>query len=180
MEVLPHLEPSTACGPTPSAENNLGSPRRRDPTVKGNDVTTSSGQPSPCTALIDARLESLRSLYEKETTDGASRAVRVAPYVLASSVAERRADLELIRAHVHCKGWQLTLTSFADLGQAPPVTDRSGFNEACRYATQGFAHGIVAISRQAVTTDNTVYEELLDFLRHRGVFLAFLPGADGT
>ncbi|MGW6216459.1 hypothetical protein [Streptomyces sp. NPDC055109] len=141
-------------------------------------MTTDSGRSSLSLSLADGRLEGLRSLYEREITDGASRTVRVAPYVLASSVAERRADLELIEAHVLAKGWKLALTSFADLGQAPPVTDRSGFNEACRYATQGFAHGIVAISRHAITTDNTVYEELLDFLRHRGVFLAFLPAAN--
>ncbi|MFF0143533.1 hypothetical protein ACFYRN_45005, partial [Streptomyces sp. NPDC005227] len=94
------------------------------------------------------------------------------------AVSERRADQELIEAYVSGRGWNLALTSFADLGQAPPVTDRSGFNEACRYATQGFAHGLVAISRHALTTDNAVYEELLDFLHNRGVFLAFLPVAD--
>ncbi|MEU8794629.1 hypothetical protein [Streptomyces sp. NPDC048643] len=141
-------------------------------------MTTDSAQSSLSQSLADGRLEGLRSRYEQEVTDGASRTLRVAPYVLASSVAERRVDLELIEAHVLKKGWQVALTSFADLGQAPPVTDRCGFNEACRYATQGFAHGIVAISRQAITTDNAVYEELLDFLRHRGVFLAFLPSAD--
>ncbi|MFE9812504.1 hypothetical protein [Streptomyces sp. NPDC005548] len=143
-------------------------------------MTTDSGRPSLSTALADGRLEGLRSLYEREVTNGASRTVRVAPYVLASSVAERRADLKLIEAYVLEKGWHLALTNFADLGQAPPVTDRSGFNEACRYATQGFAHGLVAISRHAITTDNAVYEELLDFLHNRGVFLAFLPCRDGA
>ncbi|MGQ4344063.1 hypothetical protein [Streptomyces sp. SAS_275] len=143
-------------------------------------MTKDSGHPPLSRTPTDGRLEGLRSLYERQVIEGASRTVRVAPYVLASAVSERRADQELIEAYVSGRGWNLALTSFADLGQAPPVMERSGFGEACRFASQGFAHGIVAISRHALTTDNAVYEELLDFLHNRGVFLAFLPCRDGA
>lgn len=141
-------------------------------------MTDNNGHLPLSPTLNDCRLEGLRGLYERQVIEGASRTVRVTPYVLASAVSERRADQELIEAYVRARGWNLALTSFADLGQAPQVMERSGFGEACRFASQGFAHGIVAISRHALTTDNTVYEELLDFLHHRGVFLAFLPSAD--
>ncbi|MFD8423506.1 hypothetical protein [Streptomyces sp. NPDC059466] len=137
-------------------------------------MSPDSGQPSLPTALTD-ELESLRSAYERQVIETARRTVRVATYVLASSVAERRADQELIAAYVRSQGWKLALTAFWDFGQAPPVTDRTGFAEASRYAEQGFAHGIVAISRQAITTDNARYEELLHRLGARGVFLAYLP-----
>ncbi|MET8292090.1 hypothetical protein ABZV80_44340 [Streptomyces sp. NPDC005132] len=137
-------------------------------------MTTPSGQP----ALADNRLETLRCSYEQQVIEKARHTVRVAAYVLASSVAERRADQELIEAHVRGQGWNLALTSFWDFGQAPVITERTGFGEASRYAVQGFAHGIVAIGRPAITTDNVVYEELLHFLGTRGVFLTFLPASD--
>ncbi|MFE5142975.1 hypothetical protein ACFRDV_35895 [Streptomyces fagopyri] len=139
-------------------------------------MSTNNGQSGLSPALADERLENLRSAYEEKVIEAARRTVRVTTYVLASSVAERRADQELVEAHVRGQGWKLALSSFWDFGQAPPVTDRTGFGEASRYAAQGFAHGIVAIGRQAITTDNATYEELLHFLGSRGVFLAYLPG----
>ncbi|MET8412551.1 hypothetical protein ABZV34_31445 [Streptomyces sp. NPDC005195] len=139
-------------------------------------MSTSNGSPGLSPALADERLENLRSAYEQKVIERARRTVRVTTYVLASSVAERRADQELIEAHVRGEGWKLALSSFWDFGQAPPVTDRTSFGEASRYAAQGFAHGIVAIGRPAITTDDAAYEELLDFLGSRGVFLAYLSG----
>ncbi|MFF4977945.1 hypothetical protein [Streptomyces sp. NPDC001083] len=139
-------------------------------------MSTNNGQHGLSTALADERLENLRSAYEEKVIVAARRTVRVTTYVLASSVAERRADQELIEDDVRRRGWKLALSSFWDFGQAPPVTDRTGFGEASRYAAQGFAHGIVAIGRQAITTDNAAYEELLHFLGSRGGFLAYLPG----
>ncbi|MCX5182628.1 hypothetical protein [Streptomyces sp. NBC_00268] len=130
----------------------------------------------------DARLEGLRRQYQREVTEAVARLgrpVRVTPYVLAAPGAERQADLDLIGAHVHRLGWQITRSSFADIGQAPPIEDRTGFGEACRYAAQGFAHGIVAISRAAITTHNDTYAHLLDELHRRRVFLAYLPAEPG-
>ncbi|MET8411797.1 hypothetical protein ABZV34_27500 [Streptomyces sp. NPDC005195] len=141
-------------------------------------MTTPSGRPDLSPAPADERLENLRRSYEQQVAEKARRTVRVAAYVLASSVAERRADQELIEAHVCTLGWKLALTSFWDFGQAPSITERAGFAEASRYAVQGFAHGIVAIGQPAITTDNAVYEELLHFLGTRGVFLTFLPASD--
>ncbi|MET8288356.1 hypothetical protein ABZV80_24305 [Streptomyces sp. NPDC005132] len=137
-------------------------------------MSADNGRSGLSPALADARLENLRRAYEEKVVESARRTVRVTTYVLASSVAERRADQELIEAHVRGEGWKLALSSFWDFGQAPPIPDRTGFGEASRYATQGFAHGIVAISRQAITTDNAAYEELLHLLGSRGVFLAYL------
>ncbi|MEU1533945.1 hypothetical protein [Streptomyces fagopyri] len=139
-------------------------------------MSTDSGRSGLSPALADARQENLRSAYERKVIEAARRTVRVTTYVLASSVAERRADQDLIEAHVRGRGWKLALSSFWDFGQAPPVTDRIGFGEASRYAAQGFAHGIVAIGPQAITMDDATYEELLHFLGSRGVFLAYLSG----
>ncbi|MFD0542198.1 hypothetical protein ACFQ1B_02440 [Streptomyces mexicanus] len=58
---------------------------------------------------------------------------------------------------------------------AAPLAQRSGFGAACRYAAQGFAHGILAIARPAITTDDDAYLEILEYLHARGVFLAYLP-----
>ncbi|MEU8951624.1 hypothetical protein [Streptomyces sp. NPDC048489] len=141
-------------------------------------MTTPTGRPDLSPTPADERLENLRRSYEQQVAEKARRTVRVTTYVLASSVAERRADQELIEALVRMRGWKLALTSFWDFGQAPVITERTGFGEASRYAVQGFAHGIVAIGRAAITTDNAAYEELLHFLGSRGVFLAFLPASD--
>ncbi|MGW3669271.1 hypothetical protein [Streptomyces sp. NPDC005141] len=143
-------------------------------------MSTPSGHPALFATARpeDARLESLRSRYEADTIAGARRAhrtVRVAPYVLAAPGTELGADLELIEAHVHGKGWHVTRSSFGDAGQAPAIGQRSGFAEAFVYAAQGFAHGIVAIGRAAITTDNEAYADVLEQLHRRGVFLAYLP-----
>ncbi|MEV6179912.1 hypothetical protein [Streptomyces sp. NPDC052015] len=125
-----------------------------------------------------ARLEVLRREYMKQITATAARhghPVRVAPYVLAQPGTERRADLELIEQYAAERGWQVTRSSFADVGQPPPLAQRAGFGSACRYASQGFAHGILAIARPAITTDNDSYAHVLEHLHHRGVFLAYLP-----
>ena len=143
-------------------------------------MTTPSRHPAPSATPRpdDVRLEILRRRYEADIIAAAARArrtVRAAPYVLAGPGGERQADLELIEAHVQHKGWHVTRVSFADLGQAPPIGHRVGFGEACLYAAQGFAHGIVAIARTAITTDNDAYAELLVQLHCRVVFLSFLP-----
>ncbi|GGT05042.1 hypothetical protein [Streptomyces cinerochromogenes] len=103
------------------------------------------------------------------------RVVRVAPYVLASTAEERRADLALIERYVIAAGMGLTATVFADAGQPPPIGRRSGWRAARRYAEQGYADGIVAIARPAITTDRAEYEALLEDLFAHRLFLAFLP-----
>ncbi|MFJ3229045.1 hypothetical protein ACIPJS_37635 [Streptomyces sp. NPDC086783] len=103
--------------------------------------------------------------------------VLVAPYVLTQPGAERIADLHLIRQHAEQAGWQVTPSTFADIGQPPPLAQRSGFAAACRYAAQGHAHGILAIAQPAITTDPQTYAYVLDHLGRRGVFLAYLPSA---
>ena len=148
-------------------------------------MTTYRGHPALADTHLpgDPRLEALRRQYQREITDSAAhfgRTVRVAPYILAAPGAERRADLELIQAHAQRMGWQVTRSSFADVGQAPPIAERFGFGEACRYAAQGFAHGIIAISRPAITTHNDAYADVLEHLHMRGVFLAFLPTVDSA
>ncbi|MFF0001137.1 hypothetical protein [Streptomyces avermitilis] len=106
--------------------------------------------------------------------------VRVAPYVLAPPNAERREDLALIEAYAAQMGWRVTSSSFADIGQPPPLGERPGFGAACRYAAQGYARGILAIARPAITTDSEAYTHVLEHLYARGVFLAYLPAADDT
>jgi DNA-binding transcriptional LysR family regulator len=106
--------------------------------------------------------------------------VRVAPYVLAHPGPERRTDLDLIRRYTGEVGWQVTLSSFADVGQPPPLTERPGFTAACRYAAQGYAHGILAIARPALTTDDDTYARVLDHLYVRRVFLTYLPTTQAT
>ncbi|MGQ4344102.1 hypothetical protein [Streptomyces sp. SAS_275] len=137
-----------------------------------------SAQPSVAAALRERRLEGLRRTYEQEIVAMARRTMRVVPYVLAASREERGADHELITDHVRAMGWQVSRATFWDGGQAPPVAERAGFGDAFRYAMQGFAHGIVAISRAAITTDDKTYEHVLDELRAHGVFLTFLPVDD--
>ncbi|MFI1767258.1 hypothetical protein ACH41H_35110 [Streptomyces sp. NPDC020800] len=106
------------------------------------------------------------------------RTVRVAPYVLASSGEERRAGLALIERYVIAAGLSLAEVSFADTGAPPPIDRRTGWRAVRRYAERGFAHGIVAIARPAITTDVRVYEGLLtDLFVHR-LFLALLPTED--
>ncbi|MFG2257264.1 hypothetical protein [Streptomyces mirabilis] len=99
--------------------------------------------------------------------------------MLASPGAEGRADLKLIEEHVQRMRWHVTRSSFADVGQAPAIEQRTGFTEAFLYAAQGFAHGIVAIGRAAITTDNKAYADVLERLHQRGVFLSYLPGTGG-
>ncbi|MGW3668572.1 hypothetical protein [Streptomyces sp. NPDC005141] len=145
-------------------------------------MTTPSGYPalSATPRPQDVRLEILRRRIQADIIARARRAhrtVRVAPYILAGPGAERRADLELIQSHVHRMEWHLTRSSFADVGQAPAIGQRTGFTEACLYAAQGFAHGIVAIGRAAITTDNAAYADVLEQLHHSGVFLSYPPGA---
>ncbi|MGW3633475.1 hypothetical protein ACWD7F_25525 [Streptomyces sp. NPDC005122] len=144
-------------------------------------MTTPNGRLAPPETIRpkNARLEILRRRYEREVVESARRVVRVAPYVLVGPGAERRADLDLIEDHVRARGWHITRASFADVGQAPPITQRSGFGEAFVFAAQGFAHGIVAIGREAITTDDAAYEHVLDELGAHGVFLTFLPAEDG-
>ncbi|MER6678148.1 hypothetical protein [Streptomyces sp. NPDC000983] len=145
-------------------------------------MTTPSGSPALAPRPEDARLEIARRRFQAETVAAAraaGRTVRVAPYILAAPGPERRADLELIEKYVRSRGWQLAATSFADLGQPPPIGQRSGFAEACLYAARGFAHGIVALSRAAIITDNQAYADILDQLHHRAVFLAYLPASGG-
>ncbi|WEO92669.1 hypothetical protein A6P39_000145 [Streptomyces sp. FXJ1.172] len=108
------------------------------------------------------------------------RTVRVAPYVLALTGDERRADLDLIVKYAEESGWQVTRTTFADMAQSPAITRRPGFGAACRYAAQGYAHGILAIARPAITTDNDAYAAVLEHLHVRGLFLGYLPAADTT
>ncbi|WP_329528524.1 hypothetical protein [Streptomyces sp. NBC_01462] len=50
-------------------------------------------------------------------------------------------------------------------------TGPSGTPNARPSTARAFAHGIVAIGRPAITTDNVVYEELLHFLGSRGLGL---------
>ncbi|MEU6475320.1 hypothetical protein ABZ858_00240 [Streptomyces sp. NPDC047017] len=123
-------------------------------------------------------LEHLRRDYMLQLTEAIERSgrqVKVAPYALATSGDERRADLALIARYADAAGLRLTSTSFADEGSAPPVEQRSGFCAARRFAREGFAHGILAIARPAITTDAEVYERVLtDLFEHR-IFLAFLP-----
>ncbi|MER5450528.1 hypothetical protein ABT065_33730 [Streptomyces sp. NPDC002764] len=125
-----------------------------------------------------ARLEVLRREYVNDIIAKAARAnrsVRITSYVLADSGEERRADLDLIRAHAVTLAWKVASTTFADMGQPPPLTQRPGFGAACRYTTQGYAHGIGAIARPALTTDDEAYTHVLEYLYHQGVFLAYLP-----
>ncbi|MFJ9729457.1 hypothetical protein ACIRP3_42675 [Streptomyces sp. NPDC101209] len=125
-----------------------------------------------------ACLEVLRREYMNDIIARAARAhrsVRITSYVLADSGEERRADLGLIRAHAVTLGWKVAPTTFADLGQPPSLTQRPGFGGACRYATQCYAHGILAIARPALTPDDEAYTHVLEYLYHRGVFLAYLP-----
>lgn len=132
-------------------------------------------QDAPCRA---DRLDTLRQQYMLQIIDSAARngrPVRVTPYVLAQPGPERHADLEFIEQHAARVGWQVTASTFADLGQSPPLAQRPGFGAACRYAAQGYAHGILAIARPAITTDNDSYSRVLEHLRERGVFLAYLP-----
>ncbi|MFI9155737.1 hypothetical protein [Streptomyces sp. NPDC053367] len=103
------------------------------------------------------------------------RRLRVAPYVLVQPGAERRADLETIARYATEQGWQVSSRTFADMGQPRPLAERPGFTEARRYAAQGFADGILAIARPAITTDNDTYVRVLKYLYQRQVFLAYLP-----
>ncbi|GAA2899361.1 hypothetical protein [Streptomyces mexicanus] len=125
-----------------------------------------------------ARLEALRREYMTKVINGAhrrGRQVRVAPYFLAEPGPARAADLDTIARYARQQEWQVTRSTFADIGQPPPLAQRSGFGAACRYAAQGFAHGILAIARPAITTDDDAYLEILEYLHARGVFLAYLP-----
>ncbi|MET8454139.1 hypothetical protein [Streptomyces sp. NPDC005209] len=125
-----------------------------------------------------ARLEVLRSEYMAQIIAAAARhgdPVRVAPYVLTQPGTERHADLELIEKYAAGRGWQVTRVTFADVGQPPPLDQRLGFGALCRLAARGYAHGILAIARPAITTDNETYAQILEHLHVRGVFLAYLP-----
>ncbi len=106
------------------------------------------------------------------------RLVRVAPYVLASSVEERQADLFLIERYTIAAGIALTTASFSDPGQPPPIGERSGWRAARQYAEQGYAHGIVAIARSALTTEPAAYAALLNDLFAHQLFLALLSAED--
>ncbi|WP_316762533.1 hypothetical protein [Streptomyces herbicida] len=125
-----------------------------------------------------ARLEVLRRGYMAQIIAAAARhgrPVRVAPYALTQPGTERHADLERIERYAAGRGWQVTRNTFADMGQPPPLEQRVGFDAACRYAAQGYAHGVLAIARPALTTDNDSYAQVLEHLQVRGVFLACLP-----
>ncbi|MBL1109420.1 hypothetical protein JK361_33390 [Streptomyces sp. 5-8] len=129
-------------------------------------------------AARTARLDALRQDYMDEAIAAVTRhdrAVRVAPYVLAPPGAERHADLELIARYAAAAGWQVARSSFADTGQPLPLAERPGFTAACQYAAQGYADGVLAIARPAITTDDDSYARVLEHLHNHGVFLAFLP-----
>ncbi|MEU6278196.1 hypothetical protein ABZ871_38250 [Streptomyces populi] len=59
-------------------------------------------------------------------------------------------------------------------------TNSSKPSARSRRPLPGSAHGIVAIARTALTTDNNAYTELLERLHHRGVFLPLLPAVNNT
>ncbi|CAM5475548.1 MULTISPECIES: hypothetical protein [Streptomyces] len=128
-----------------------------------------------------ARLEALRREYMGQIVAIAARQgrpLRVAPYALAQPGAEQHADLEQIAEYATARGWKVTSSTFADMSQPLPLTQRPGFGAACRYAAQGFADGILAIARPAITTDNETYSLVLEHLHDRDVFLAYLPTVD--
>ncbi|MET7919699.1 hypothetical protein ABZU45_28210 [Streptomyces avermitilis] len=104
----------------------------------------------------------------------------MAPYILTPPNPERREDLALIEAYAAQMGWRVTSSSFADIGQPQPLRERPGFGAACRYAAQGYAHGILASARPAITTDSEAYVHVLEHLYARAVFLAYLPAPDDT
>ncbi|MEV0186488.1 hypothetical protein AB0I54_45930 [Streptomyces sp. NPDC050625] len=146
---------------------------RQQVTPQGNDVTTPLSPRAHA-----ARLEVLRRKYMAHIIAAAAchgRPVRVAPYTLTQPGAERHAGIELIEKYAAGMGWQVTRSTFAAMGQPSPLAQRAGLGAACRYAAQGYAHGILAIARPALTTDNEAYAQVLEHLHVRGLFLAYLP-----
>ncbi|MFF7130450.1 hypothetical protein [Streptomyces sp. NPDC008240] len=146
-------------------------------------MITRRGHPTSALASPGG-LEELRRDYMLQIISdavGRGSTLRVVPYVLAHTVAERREGLALIKAYaVDEMGWQVTGRSFADGGQPPPLECRRGFEEAWRYAAQGFADGILAIARPAIATDAEAYAGVLNLLYSHRLFLAFLPAGTGA
>ncbi|GHE38249.1 hypothetical protein [Streptomyces griseoaurantiacus] len=131
-------------------------------------------------SLRTARLEGLRCEHRAAILgrlEASGRPVRVAAYVLAGPGRERQADVELLARYAERMGWKVAGSSFADVGEPPPLAGRAGFAAACRYAAQGYAHGILALARPALTTDNDAYAHVLEYLHTRGVFLDYPPSA---
>ncbi|MEV6810512.1 hypothetical protein [Streptomyces sp. NPDC051129] len=127
-------------------------------------------------------LDALRRAYMEQiitTVSDSGHLVRITPYLLAHSPEERRADLAQLRTYAVVAGIVLTREWFADAGQ-PPLALRSGWQAARRHAEQGFAHGIVAVARPAITTDPVQYAAVLDDLYAHRVFLALLPTEHDT
>ncbi|MFF8431058.1 hypothetical protein ACF07Y_39175 [Streptomyces sp. NPDC016566] len=106
--------------------------------------------------------------------------MRVAAYVVTPPGEERQADLKLVSRYALLLGWGLASSTFADVGEPPPLAQRPGFQAACRYAAQGYAHGILAIARPAIATDNDTYARVLEHLFHHSVFLDYLPSGEAA
>ncbi|MFC8715270.1 MULTISPECIES: hypothetical protein [unclassified Streptomyces] len=128
-----------------------------------------------------AHLDTSRRIYMAQALAHLSRigsTARVAPYVLAPPGEVRLAEVDTIRRYAIVAGWRMAPTSFADVSQPPPLRQRPGFTEACRYAVQGYVHGILAVARPALTTDDDTYAEILEYLHSHQVFLAYLSAEE--
>ncbi|MEU5683605.1 hypothetical protein DEJ48_36730 [Streptomyces venezuelae] len=134
------------------------------PSLPGNRAAQLAGLRNDCMA----------ELLEEHKRSG--RTITVAPYVLASTGDERRAGLaQLGRFAEEQQGWPVTGSSFCDFDPEVPLEERRAFGAACRYASLGFASGILAANRAALTFDDAAYERVLTYLHKHRVFLAFLP-----
>lgn len=159
--------PSRHVLPTPCADT-----RRLGPHPRDSDVSLRNSTLIPQDGLEQMRRDTWPDNpgHHPQRARGA-----VAPYVLAPSVEERRADVALIARYAVAAGLALTSLTFADAAKPPHIGERRGWRAARQYAEQGYAHGFVVIARLALTTDPAEYAALLEDLFAHRLFVTFLP-----
>ncbi|WP_455357169.1 recombinase family protein [Streptomyces sp. SYSU K217416] len=103
--------------------------------------------------------------------------IKVTTYVLTQRGENAESAHQALAEHAESLGWRLGSERFTDEWQGGPADARPAFNEACRYAAAGFAHGILAPDRSALAPSDEAYESYLRWLHDRLSFIAFLPAA---
>jgi hypothetical protein len=161
--------------PSPSRETTLVSYQSR---LDGGAVDWGwlpDGPAQRVPANQGARLDALRrTVYEEAMANREKGAVSVVLYALTTVGKNPDEALSRAKAYADQMGWRTANVLFDDCGMTAPAT-RDGWRKAIDHVAGGYAHGILTVNRSAVGASDSEYEQVLQWLRLRVVFLAHVP-----
>ncbi|MEU8665427.1 hypothetical protein [Streptomyces anulatus] len=126
---------------------------------------------SSSTATEAERLRSLRLETCSAVLHRRDNAVRVARYALAR--AGRDPADRLAQVANHCDGWEVAIAPWDTMEMTDPVT-RPQFARLLHAMRAGTLHGVMAPSRNDISTFAGIYEDTLHTIRAVGGFLGLV------